>query len=164
MSVSVTYATTLTIAETLATNVPAATAANRVVTHNQFNKNVTLTGATSPPVTTCANFNKAMSGGAATVDLTALTGTNGATVDGTGLKVQCMKVSAPASNANAITLKFGASNPYNLLGSAFQVQLSPGQEIQIFGDDDTPDIASNAKNLDMAGTGTQSLDFAIVMG
>ena len=114
MSVELTYAATVTVVETLEDNVPAATGANRKVRHDQFNGAAGLTASTTPPVTKVAAFEKALSAGAATIDLTNLTGTNGATVDGTGLKVQVLKIKNKATNANPITIKTGLTDGYDL--------------------------------------------------
>lgn len=164
MSVAVTYGVQTTVAETLVANVPAALAANAVVTHNQFNTSLSLTSSTTPPVTKHAAFNKALVAGTATIDLTALTGTNGATVDLTGLKIQVFRVKATAANANPISLTEGAANGYALAGALWLVALKAGQEVTIYGNDSTPDVAAADKNIDLAGTGTQSLDIEIIAG
>ena len=41
---------------------------------------------------------------------------------------------------------------------------APGQEHVFFGNDATPDIASGARTLDLAGTGSQVLDVVIILG
>ncbi len=164
MSVTLNYTTNLTVKETITAGVPDALAASAVVTHDQFNKSVSLNGSTTPPVSVTASFVKALSTGTGTVDLTALPGTNGATISGTGLKVQALKVQAPPGNANPITLTFGASSPYNLHGATFVITLSPGQEYEFYGNGATPTIGSGAKNIDLSGTGSQTLNFQIVMG
>ena len=113
MSVTLTLTSNITAVETLETNVPAAAATKRRVTHDQFNTTSELNAASTPPVTKVAALQAALTAGAATVDLTSLTGTNGATVDGTGLRVQAMKLRNPSTNANAITVVEGASNGYD---------------------------------------------------
>lgn len=164
MAVTVTYAATVNTVETLSTNVPAISTANNTITHSGYSTTATLTASTTPPVTQCAYFLKALTVGAATIDLTALTGTNGATINGTGLKVQVAKFKNPATNANNITVKFGAANPYNLLGASWTLILAPGQEITVYGNDATPDIAAGAKDIDLSGTGSQELQCSIIMG
>lgn len=164
MSVTLAYDSNLTVVETLEANVPAASSANRRVTHSLFNTTKALNAATVPPVTKIAAFNKALVAGAATIDLTALLGTNGATVDGTGLKVVAFKAKAPAANANEITLTEGAVDGYALAGATFKIGVKPGQEVTFYGDDDAPVIAGADKTIDMAGTGVQTLDIEIVMG
>lgn len=164
MAVALTYATNLTVVETLANNTPSAPDATRKVTHTNFNSAASLSAATTPPVTTAAFFQQLLTAGAATIDLTALTGTNGATVNLTGLKVQAIKFKALATNANPITIGEGASNGYELLGSGWTLDLAPGQEIVIYGNDATPDVGGSAKEIDLAGTGTQGLEVSIVAG
>ncbi len=164
MSVELTYAATVTVVETLEDNVPAATGANRKVRHDQFNGSAGLTASTTPPVTKVAAFEKALSAGVATIDLTNLTGTNGATVDGTGLKVQVLKIKNKATNANPITIKTGLTDGYELGGANFEAQISPGQELTFYGNDATPDIGATTKNLDLSGTLSQAAEVILVMG
>jgi len=164
MSVEVTFGTQITVRETLETNVPGATSANRIVTHSVFNKAANLAAATTPPATKVAVFQKALAAGVATIDLTALVGTNGAAVDFSALKVQCVKFSNPATNANAITVTFGAANPYLLGGAAWKFILEPGMELVVFGNDKTPDVDGTHKNIDLAGTLIQALDVELVAG
>ena len=165
-SVSLSYTGALTVTETLdPALVPDAADANRKITHNAYNTNgLSLSGSTTPPVSLCASFLKALSSGTGTIDLTALVGTNGVAVDGTGLKVRAFKFINPATNANPITIAKGASNGYALAGSAFSVTLAPGQEIQAYLKDGAPAIGSGAKTLDLTGTGTQALQCQVVLG
>ncbi len=165
MSVKATVSLAITVDETITSGVPDASASNAVIKHNGFNTSKVLTGSSAQPVTKTASFTKALSSGSGTIDLTALPGTNGATVDGTGLKVQLLKIKAKLTNANTITIAKGASNGYVPAGgSAFSVTLAPGQEIVIDGNEATPDIGSGAKTLDLTGTGAQELDVQVVMG
>lgn len=164
MSVSVTYETKISTAETLETNVVAAGSNSKTVTHTGYNSSNSLAAATTQPATKCAYFSKALSAGAATIDLTALTGTNGASVTFSGLKVQCWKFKNPSTNANSITVTFGASNAYLLGGTAFKWVLSPGQEICGYGYDATPDVSGSTKDIDISGTGSQALEVSLVAG
>ena len=161
-SIAVTYKVQTTVVETLGTNVPAASV--KEVTHTLFNTTKTLNGASTPPVTLHAAFEKALSGGAATIDLTALVGTNNLAVDGTGLRVQVLRVRNPATNANPITIGKGASNGYAGLGASFSLALAAGAEAVILGNDAGSDIGSGNKTLDLAGTGSQALQVEIVLG
>jgi len=162
MGVNVTANLICTVQETLETNPYSAAAAGRIVTHSLFNSSKILTAATTPPVTKVAAFKQALSAGAATIDLTALTGTNGAIVDGTGLKVQVLKVKN--TGVAPLTITPGAVSGYNLLGAGMSLILAQNQELEIFGNDATPDIAAGAKNLDLAGTLAQESEWIIVMG
>ena len=159
MSVVVTYTAQVKVVETLAVNTGSASATNRVVTHDQYDESGQYTGATSPPVTTVAEFLQALTAGAATIDLRALTGTNGGAVDGNGLKVQMLRVKN--LGANNLTLSEGASNGY-AIGAGIVVP--PGGHVQFFGADGFPDIDATHKTIDLAGTGAQTSEITIVMG
>lgn len=161
-SVTVTYAATCTVAETLATNTGSAPASTRVVTHTEYNEAASLTASTTPPVTTVAEFLLTLSGGAATVDLRALTGTNGASIDGNGLKVQVLRVKN--LGANIMTIVPGASNGIDLLGASSSLTIPAGGHAMIYFNDASPDISGTDKTLDVTGTTTQTSEWTIVMG
>jgi len=162
-AVSVTYASTITIAETLPNNTGSAADASRIVTHNQYNESGTYTAATTPPVTLQASFLQALSAGAATIDLRALTGTNGASVDGNGLKVQMVRVKN--LGANALTVKSGASNGHTGFFTATTgTIIPPGAHMQLFTNDNGDDIDATHKTWDLTGTGAQTSEWTIVMG
>ena len=158
------YYTGLTVTEILGGNVVGLS--DKTVKHSSLNKSSgALDSTTTPPVTKVATFNQALSGGAATIDLNALTGTNGAAVNGEGLRIQAIKLSAPSTNANVITATFGGTHPYNLAGAAWSVALLAGQEFVFYGNDATPDIEDGvASAIDLAGTASQTLNVCIVMG
>ena len=164
MSVSVSYESKVNTVETITTAVPAISSNANSVLHNAYSTSKAMTASTTPPATQCAYMLKALSGGAGTIDLTSLTGANGAAVDGTGLKVQVMKFKASTGNTGAITVTFGASNAYNLLGSSFTFDVKAGQEVTIYGNDATPDISASACEIDLSGTGSETLQVSIVMG
>jgi hypothetical protein len=164
MAVAVIYSSTLTAAETLTTNVP--DAATPTVNHTGFNSTATLNAASTPPVSKMASFQQALSAGAATIDLTALVGTNGATVTFNGLKVAAVKFQNPGTNANAITIKAGASNAYLLGGAAWSWILQPGDEFlwKAGAVNAAPTVGASLKNIDLAGTGTQALNVIVIAG
>ena len=164
MAVDLTYGVQVTSVETLDVNVPAASASDKTVTHSGFNSSQSLNASTVVPVTKCAYLEKALSSGAGTIDLTAVTGTGGMTVDMTGLKVQVLKIKNKTTNANPITIAKGATNGWTGFGSAWTVTLAVGQEVTFFGNDATPDVSSTVKVLDLSGTGSQVLEVAIVAG
>lgn len=165
MSLILTYQTVTTVVETLApSNAPFANATKNQVTHDGLNTNLTLNATSTPPASLHAAFKQLLTAGAASLILTALVGTNGITVNGNGLKIRAVKFKAATSNVNPITVKFGGANPYNLFGSAWQVVLSPGQELTAYFADAAPVIGAGANQIDLAGTGTQELDCEIVIG
>jgi hypothetical protein len=138
---------------------------NATVSFNQLNTDRTLDANSTPPVSKHSEGQKALSSGAGTLDLTALPGkTADETVVGTGLKVQFAMFRNPITNANPITVTFGASSPYLLGGSGFKVILQPGEKWAYEGTSTSPAVASGAKNIDLAGTGSQALDYEIVLG
>lgn len=162
MSVEVTYAATCTVKETLAANVGSAPDSTRQVTHTNYNRSGSYSNpAGAPPVASCAHFSQALSGGAATIDLRALPGTNGATIDGNGLKPQIIRVRN--TGANALTIKKGASNGHNAFTATDGFVLPPGAHM-FFTNDNTDDVDGTHKTWDLSGTGTQASEWTIVLG
>ena len=165
MSVTLSYTSNLTATEVLESNVPAvANTANKEVKHTGFNKAVTLNASSTPPATKVAAFEQALTAGAASIDLTSLTGTNGVTIDGTGLKVQAIKLINKAANSAAMTISIGASNGYDGWGANFEVDVAPGAEVVLFTNDAGSDIGATNKTLDIAGSGTETAQIIIIMG
>lgn len=164
MSVSAVVDMNVTVTETLETNVGGLSSTARSVTHNGYNSSRTINSGSAQPATKVASFEKDLSGGAATIDLTSITGTNGATVNLNGLKVQAFKVKAKSANANPITLTEGASNGYELLGASWTIILQPSQEVLVWGHDSTPDVSGTTKTIDMSGTDTQGVEIIVVAG
>lgn len=162
MSVTVTYKALATVVETLPNNTGSAAAASRVVTHAEYNEELTLNSGTTPPVTLVAEFLLTLTAGAATIDLRNLVGTNGAAVDGNGLKPQIIRIKN--LGANTMTFKAGASNPHNAFSATNGHVIQPGGHIQIFTNDNTDDIDGTHKTWDVAGTGSQTAEVTIVMG
>ncbi len=163
MSVSLTLRGTVTVVETLTGNTDSASAANRVVTHTQFSESQNLTAGTTPPVTTVAAFVQALTGGAATIDLNALTGTNAATVSLNGLKVQAFMIKN--LGANTMTLTNAGGNAYPMFGATLNIVLNQNQWALLYGNDSTPDVNSGvADDLTLAGTASQTCEIIIVAG
>jgi hypothetical protein len=163
MSVTVDYALRCNVAETLETEVDAAP--SPVVNHTSFSSRGTLTATSTVPATKVSAETVALVAGAYTIDLTALNGTNGSTVVGTGLKVQLFKFkNLGTGTAATMTLTPGA-DAYNLFGAAFSVIVAAGQEIEFFGNDATPDVAAgSADEISVAGTGAETFELMIVLG
>lgn len=161
MSVNVTVAATLTISEVLAANTGSAPAASRTVTHTSYNIAETATAATTPPVTNQASFLLTLSGGAATIDLRALTGTNGASIDANGLKPQYVRIKN--LGANVMTISEGASNGHDLF-TADGTKIYPGGFIMFGCADSASDVSGTDKTWDVAGTGSQTAEVTIIVG
>lgn len=165
MSVELRYKSSLTVLETLTG--PFVSDADSTVTTNGLNEEGTLTAASAIPVTKHAAYELTMSGGSGSINLAALPGlTAEETVVGTGLKVQGLKFRNKSTNANKITVAKGASNGYGLCasGDAWSVVLSPGQSVLFLLDEVAPNVASDARVIDVTGTGAQVLEVQVVMG
>lgn len=162
MPVSAVYTSKVTVSEELADAY--LSSSKKTIDHNGLDTSLTLNAGSSVPATKVASFEKAMSGGAGTIDFRALVGTNGGAVDGNGLKVQVIKLRNKSTNANAITIVPGASNGLNLFGAAFSITLSPGQEITAYLKDQGTDIDATHKTIDISGTSAQVLEVIVVMG
>ena len=134
------------------------------VTHANWDFKHSLSASSTPPFSKHAVEQKALAAGVGTIDLSATFGFNGEAVDGTGLKVQAMKLRNPSTNANNITITPGAANGYDFCGAAFSITLEPGTEVLIYCLDTAPDIAAADCTLDIAGTLVQVLDFECLMG
>ena len=163
MSISVQVRAEVTVSETL--SYPALASNTPPLQWSGFNLNKKLGESTTPPAVKHAEFVKALSGGAATIDLTSLTGQKGEAVTFSGLKVQAILLKNDAANGT-ITVSKGASNGYGLDagGADFDIPVAPGAALVMYFDDELPDVSGSAKTLDLAGTGTQSLQVALAAG
>lgn len=162
MSVTANPQFALGIRETLETGVDAATV--KTVVHSGFDLNNTSLNATStPPVSKQSSITHALSAGAKTIDFTALAGTNGATLDCTGLKLQGILVSNPAGNAT-INIAPGSSNPYPIFGAANDIDVPAGSKFAFYFADTLADVSSTVKTLDITGTGTEEFDLQLLFG
>lgn len=134
---------------------------------DNFKVGLTLDSTTTPPVTEVYADNLALSGGAITIDLTALPGTNGRTIDMTGLKVQYLWVGQVASNTANLTLKPGASTGYNI-GNNANTFLSIGhagnEAICCIWNELNPDVSGSLKHLDVTGAGSETFNIVIAAG
>ena len=125
----------------------------------------TLTASSTPAATAGSVFRQAMTAGAATIDLRAIPTVNSGTIDGNGKKVRVLRLSAPGTNANPITITPGASNGLNVFGATGEITLNPGDTVQLEpATAGATAIDATHKTLDLAGTGTQVLDVAVVVG
>lgn len=163
MSVRATVVQQLTVQETLSTGVPASS--NPVITHSGFNKTKQLNATSTPPATKVVSISGSLTAGAATLDLTNLTGTNGATVTFAGLRVQAMYFEN-LSSSNTMTIQGGA-NPYEVFGHASgYVTLGPGASILIYTADYAPAdvVNSTTDEIALSGTGTDSYYCELLAG
>lgn len=163
MSVSAAAIIQLNVTETVGTDAAGYASSNRnSVQFTGGRKEETLTGSTTPAVTTHAVGAQALSAGAATIDLRTLTGLNGVAVDLNGLKPRYILLHN--TGANSMTAAKGASNGYTGLGSAASIEIKAGCRALIeFGENGTA-VSNTVKTLDVTGTGAQVLKYQIVAG
>lgn len=160
-------AITLTVDETLALGLD--NAVDPTFTHTLGADAATLDASSTPAVSKTYSQTINLTAGAATIDLTALPGPNSTTVDFTGLKVQALKLVCPSTNTAGITVDRGATNAYNLFGadnaSAEQVEVLPGDAMAIKGGTDKrEDVDATHKDVQLAGTGTETIKVILVAG
>lgn len=162
MSVQTSLNLVMTSTETLSAGVDGAT--NPAITHDGFNlSGVNLSATSTPPVSIASYQTYALVAGAKTIDLTALEGVNDVTQDCTGLKLQGIVIENPSGN-NTMTVGDGAANGYQLFGSAVDVQVPAGSTLVMYFVDTLPDVAAGAKNIDISGTLTESINIGMVLG
>jgi hypothetical protein len=161
---SVTYRCQVTTVETISTGAPAATGAADI-THTGYDSATVALSPTSTPTATAAVYaSVALTAGAATLDLTALTGPGGAAVTMTGLKGRLIRITNPSSNANSVTVSKGASNGFTGLGTSFSVTIPVGGEFTFYDGGNGVAVSGTVKTLDFAGTGTQAFQVTVVAG
>lgn len=159
MSVSASIALQATVTEILEGNTASASPANRTVTHALFNVAKTLNGTSTPAVTQQAHFVVALTTGAATVDLTALTGTNNVTVNGTGLVVRYVRVNNLGENP--LTIEPGDSNPHDFFGES---DVTAGGTVAVYAPGTTTTIASGARIWKLTGSGAEQSQWTVILG
>lgn len=158
-----------TAQETLDSSDAPAASSDKRLTHDGFNiAALTLNASSTPDVEKVAYFTKTLSGGAATIDLTALSH-NGQTVDMTGKKLRAIMVKFASTNVGSLNIAPGASNGYDLFGASNDITIPaqtgtlPGVVLMTCGDS-APAVAAGDKNIDLTGTGTESFQFGMWFG
>lgn len=162
MAVSAIITAAITATETVSDTF--VSSSDNTLTYTGLNSSSTINSGTTVPATKHATYEVTLSSGTATIDLTALTGAAGATVTGSGLKVQAVIFKNKATNANVISIADGASNGYQLFGNGWLIELPVGAFVMGSLNDAAPDIGGSAKTIDVVGTGAQVLQVQFVMG
>ncbi len=128
----------------------------------------TLNATSTPPVTTVFSDNLALVGGTLTIDLTALAGPAGTSIDFTGLKVQLIAFRCPTGNTLPILVQKGAANAYNLLGadnaSAETLEVLPLDDVLIKRHDTLEAVDATHKDVKFTGNGTETINVILVAG
>lgn len=166
MSVTATIGLTMQVVETV--GVDAAGAVDATKNSVTFSKlgvaSTSLGAATTPTANIHAVGQQALTAGAASIDLTALTGLNGVAVSLNAKTLRAVLFQNPAANANAITIAKGAANGYTGFGATYSETLQPGQTKLVYLAAAGTAVSGTVKTLDITGTGAQVLNYEIVAG
>lgn len=127
---------------------------------------VTLNATSTPAITKASVKTYTLTAGAVTIDLEALQGIQDVAVNAVGLKPQVIIIKNPAGN-NTMTLSEGASNGYALNGGN-DIVLTGHATVDTFAmffiPEGLPDVAGADSEIDIAGTGTESISIGMVFG
>ena len=163
MSVQATITSKIVVAETL--EIPSV--GRPVVRHDSFKTDATLNADTTPDATAVVSMVVTLTAGAATVNLAALPGSQG-TFDATGLKIRSLWVKNlkedGTANTGAVTITPGASNGYNVFGSASGLVTLELGDTHHWTCNSSQTIASGDRTIDFAGTGTDEFQVTILLG
>ena len=161
MSVSGSLDLSLTLVETLTTNV--AGSSQPRLTHDNFGKSVTLNSASTPAAAYVASGTQALTAGAYTIDLTSLPATGGGTQSFSTKKLRGYLLDNPSTNSGTFTFTIGASNGHTI-GTNWKETLLPGQAVLKYMYTGGETIDATHKTLDVTGSGTESFNFRLVAG
>lgn len=119
------------------------------------------------PATKVASDSITLSGGTATIDLSALVGINaGTAVNFTGLKVQLIFLYAKTTNTSGVVFVDGASNGYNIFGDASgSLTLLAGSSALIYCPNVLDDVGSSDDEIDVSSSDADAIfEFIFVAG
>jgi len=165
MSVATTFNMRMDTTETLDQDVDSAP--QPTVLHTALSIKGTLDAGSTPAVTMHSQQIYSLSGGAKTIDLTALLSTYGRILDGTGLKVRLLRFENRGTHV--MTIGKGATNGYDLFGGSIAPAVpAPDGTTQTglmisFGDG-LAAIDGTHKTIDVAGTLTEQFALSIDLG
>lgn len=132
---------------------------DRSLTHNQFNNTRTLNVSSTPPATEV--YAKLLTGSQA-LDFTALVPDVGATIDATGLKLQCLTINN-LSTANTVDWADGGANPYSI-NNTNPIRIEPGASHEMYYNDKLADVAAGVKAVAITATAGQTYELILVFG
>lgn len=137
----------------------------QVLRPNQLNPDeITYGPATSPPADQYEDDEQTITGGANTADLTDLTDLEGTAMDGTGRKLQEIRVQCPSSNTAVVVVSAGDSNGLDLFGSGNSVEVVQGGLLVMRFNDKLDDIGASDKDIKFAGTNGDTYQTEYVLG
>lgn len=137
-------------------------ASSPTVVYDAYVTRETITGTTTLSADATTAFEKVLSAGAATIDLTSVPSTTG-TQSMSGKSLRTLYIKADADNAGVISIQTGATNGYALFGSSGKITLSPGDSFGLR-ISTTNNVDGTHKTIDLAGTGTDSIQALMTFG
>lgn len=161
MSISVQVLCGITVRKDLAVNVD--NAENPTAPLGSIGGSTQLTSQQST-VTSGAVPRYALVAGAKVVDLTAVQDYNGGTVDGTGKRPRAIVIENPSTNTGDITITAGAAatNGNDCFGTTFTKVIKPGGRFcELIPATVGNVISGTNKNIEVAGTGTESFNLGV---
>lgn len=147
------------------------TTANELLVNNnllhKFEELVKLTSSTTPAITKVYAQQLALTAGAATVNLTALTDGLGAAMTMVGLKVQFVafanKPVSGAANTDTLNVKIGGTDGYAIFGdAASEITLAIGGWCVFYNPEGCPDVATDVDQIDVSSSDTDA-DFIVMI-
>ena len=159
MSVSATIGMQSRITETIESGIEFASSPSVVHTPGT---NVSINATSTPDGEKFSGAEYALTAGSGSIDFTALTGIVVA-VDGTGLRPRWVYFCN--TGAANITIAKGASNGIDMFGASWTITLRPGEQISRTLSTSGPAVVSGTnKIIDLTGTGTDTLQMAVILG
>jgi len=132
---------------------------DRVLTHDGYNTRHNLHATSTPPAT--MKYADTLTG-PLTLDLTALADPVSGTLDGSGLKVQALKVNN-LSTTTALVIDVGASNPCSLNGGDPITLPALGEAIFYFADG-LVDVDATHCELDITAGAAEDYEIMLILG
>lgn len=160
MSIRATVVGQINVTETLTAGIDGVS--DPTIVYNAFNFSHTVNASTTITGTKVGADTSALSGGAATIDLTAVPSAGG-NVSFSGLKLRGYLFKTPTTNSGTVTITKGASNGYTI-GTNWKETLAPGQEVVKWMDDEAETCDGTHKTLDLTGTGTDAFSYEVIAG
>lgn len=160
-AVSATYNLKLVVNETVALSLD--NASDPTVTHDIGDNKDTLTATSTVKATKAWSDDGALTAGEAKITLTALPRGGLANDTFTGLKVKVFKISCPADNSTAVVVAPGASNPYDLFGTASdRISVPPGGAVVMYLADEAETCDATHCELDLSSADTTA-DYSVIL-
>ncbi len=125
---------------------------------------VTYTPSSSPPADQYEDDEQTITGGSNETDLTSLTDLEGTAMDGTGRKLQEIRIQCASTNTAVVVVSAGDSNGYDLFGAGKSINVVQGGLIICRFNDKLDDVGASDKTIKYAGTNGDTYQTEYVLG